>query len=148
MFARKGAQLSRVVNTESNNTSRKRYLQSVATAIRYASENQIDEQELRDILAFLILALREINELNEKTVSAWEKRGYWVKADRYRIQWAWVNDGLILLDTNLKRNDVQSCMSAAASLAQHLTDINLTKRNRSSKPWLNAWELWNEQIRG
>ncbi len=35
------------------------------------------------------LALEEINSNIDKSVEAWEKRGYWVKADKFRLDWEW-----------------------------------------------------------
>ena len=42
-----------------------------------------------DLVAFIALALLEIDANIEKTVAPWEKRDYWVKADRFRMQWGW-----------------------------------------------------------
>ena len=47
------------------------------------------DKTTKDLVAFVILALREIAAGIEKSVTAWEKRGYWVKADKYRMDWEW-----------------------------------------------------------
>jgi len=114
----------------------------MAAALRYASETDIKENEQRDILVFLLLSLRSIDNLNEKTITAWEKRGYWVKADRYRMQWSWVNKALKELDANITSDNLQASTLTAAHLAQYLTDIQLSKRKRSMRPWINAWNEW------
>jgi len=134
--------LSRIIKAESNSTQRKRILEGIAAALRFAAQNQPDEHDVRDILAFLLLSLRSIAELNETTVLAWEKRGYWVKADRYRMQWAWVQQALTELNTSVSGGDMQSGILTAAKLAQHVSDIQLSARKRNMKPWINAWDEW------
>ena len=36
--------------------------------------------------------LEAIDESIEQSVAAWEKRGYWLKADRFRQEWRWAGD--------------------------------------------------------
>jgi hypothetical protein len=47
------------------------------------------DHETKDMVAFIILALKEISSGIDQSVAAWEKRGYWVKADKYRLEWQW-----------------------------------------------------------
>ena len=37
----------------------------------------------------MVLALEEIAVSIDVSVQAWEKRDYWVKADRFRMEWEW-----------------------------------------------------------
>jgi hypothetical protein len=39
----------------------------------------------KDLVAFIVLSLQEINNTIDSSVEAWEKRGYWIKADRFRM---------------------------------------------------------------
>ena len=43
----------------------------------------------RDLAAFIAISLEKIFETVETSVVAWEKKGYWVKADRFRLEWEW-----------------------------------------------------------
>ena len=45
--------------------------------------------EAHDLAAFIAAALKTISEGIDSSVAAWEKRGYWVKADKFRMDWAW-----------------------------------------------------------
>ncbi|MBN1265348.1 MAG: hypothetical protein JXA25_07635 [Anaerolineales bacterium] len=139
--------MSRIINTESNNTQRKKLLEGMAAALRYASVTKMEEKEQQDILAFLVLSLKSIENLNEKTIIAWEKRGYWIKADRFRMDWRWVQNALQELECSFSKEDIQSSILTAAGLAQHLTDINLSSQKRSMRPWINAWVQWKNQAR-
>jgi hypothetical protein len=42
------------------------------------------------LAAYCLEQLHALEALTETTTSAWEKRGYWMKADRYRMEWRWV----------------------------------------------------------
>jgi hypothetical protein len=137
--------LSRIIQTESNSTQRKRFLEGMAVALRYAAEGQMEENEQKDILAFFVLSMRSIDELNEKTILAWEKRGYWIKADKFRMQWNWVRNSLQQLERDISNSDFQSSIITASQLAQHLTEIQLSSKKRAMKPWVNAWSEWKRQ---
>lgn len=45
--------------------------------------------EAKDIAAFIALALQAISDGVDVSVAAWEKRDYWVKADKFRMEWRW-----------------------------------------------------------
>lgn len=104
----------------------------------------LDEKEKRDILAFMVLSLKEIHQLNEKTITAWENRGYWLKADRFRLQWLWVQRGKDDIEKHLVENDLEASSMAAASLAQHLSDVHISSHRRNMKPWMQSWKYWNQ----
>ncbi|WP_188645918.1 hypothetical protein [Marinithermofilum abyssi] len=55
-------------------------------AIRELAKQQDVTDEARDLAAFISLALQTIYDVS---VLAWEKRGYWVKADRFLMEWMW-----------------------------------------------------------
>ena len=47
-----------------------------------------------EVGAALMESLREISESVNHTAEAWEKRDYWLKADAFRRQWAWVEKSM------------------------------------------------------
>ncbi len=70
--------MSRVINTDGVGKQRNQMSKAVLIAIReLAAKKQIDD-EARDMAAFLSLALTQIHNTVEQSVTAWEKRDYWV----------------------------------------------------------------------
>ncbi len=58
-------------------------------AIRQLMKQSQPDDSTRDLAAYIGMALIEIGETIDISVQAWEKRGYWVKADRFRMEWEW-----------------------------------------------------------
>ena len=89
--------MSRIINTDSTGKQRTQLSKAVAIAVRELSKQTDFGDEARDLAAFMALALQSIHAGIDSSVAAWEKRGYWVKADRFRMEWAWAGptaDGL------------------------------------------------------
>ncbi len=84
--------MSRVINPERAGKERNRLARSVVGAIRRLGEQAEVNDVTRDLAAYIPLALFAITDTIDSTVEAWEKRGYWVKADRYRMEWIWTEN--------------------------------------------------------
>jgi hypothetical protein len=83
--------MSRVVRVRSLAAQRRSLLKALASALgRWRQTPGPDASERRDLAAFCLEQLHGLEALTETTTSAWEKRGYWMKADRYRMEWRWV----------------------------------------------------------
>src|SRR5512141_2884613 len=81
--------MSRVINPDSAGKDRNRLTKSIVLAMRELARQNAPGQESRDLAAFIALALQSISDGIDVSVAAWEKRGYWVKADRFRMDWMW-----------------------------------------------------------
>jgi hypothetical protein len=81
--------MSRVINPDSAGKERTRLSKAILIAIRELARKTEPDGEARDLAAFVSLALQTIAEGIDVSVAAWEKRDYWIKADRFRMEWAW-----------------------------------------------------------
>ena len=84
--------MGRVIHLERAGKERNRLARQVLTAIRLLGQQEGIDERTRDLAAFVGLALEDLFATVDPTVEAWEKRGYWVKADRYRMEWRWTDD--------------------------------------------------------
>ncbi len=134
--------MSRVVRTESATRTRERLTQVIALALRGLLEGDLGDGQLRDRLAFTALALDEIASSANDTCSAWEKRGYWVKADRFRAEWSWVEQPRRELREALQAGDIPAAAARAVGLLVRLASIHIPARLQASRPWENAWDSW------
>jgi hypothetical protein len=96
--------------------------------------------QTRDLAAFIAIALASIYETIDLSVAAWEKRGYWVKADRFRMDWAWTESLGAALRKALLADDWAGVAAVSAQLMQRLDDVTVPKRNQIGTPWVGAWE--------
>jgi len=132
--------LSRVINPESAGKDRTRLAKSTVLALRTLARKQEADTETRDLAAFIALALEEIAITIDPSVQAWEKRGYWVKADRFRMEWMWAEK----LGSNMRNavleEDWGNVAQTAAHVAQKLGSIKVPDRHRMGTPWVGAWK--------
>lgn len=130
--------MSRVINTDGVGKQRTQLSKAVLIAIReLAAKKQIDD-EARDMAAFLALALGKIHETVDESVRAWEKRDYWIKADQFRMQWAWAYASSQKARQAVLLNDWGELAVLIPEIAAKLGTVKLPKSNTVGKPWTGA----------
>ena len=131
--------MSRLINPESAGKQRTQLTKGVVLAIRELMKQEQADENTRDLAAFIGLALIEIGETIDVSVQAWEKRGYWVKAERFRMEWEWVTQlGRGMLDA-LRAEDWNQVAMLSVRIAQRLQKVQVAERNRIGQPWIGAW---------
>ena len=93
------------------------------------------------------LALEEIAGSIDASVEAWEKRGYWVKADRFRLDWEWAGSSAAKLRSALAIEDWGSVAMAAVTIAQKLGKVTVPVRHRLGTPWVGAYQSLKKQTK-
>ena len=138
--------MARVINTQPGARRRRGLVKEMALALRHAGETGADEAAQRDLFAFLVMTLKEIVESVDETGSAWEKRGYWVKADRFKLEWEWVQSGLESLEKALLAGDLGACAAAAIRLVPRVGGVKPPRKAASNPAWLGAWRVWSSSL--
>jgi hypothetical protein len=124
---------------------RERLLKGVVLALReLATRSRVDD-ETRDLVAFIALALNGIHATVDVTCAAWEKRDYWLKADQFRREWAWAGRTAEKLERVVLGDEWQNLGQLIPELAKHLEKVTLPKRNNLGTPWLGAYAELREQ---
>ncbi|MEX2161520.1 MAG: hypothetical protein WD751_06345 [Anaerolineales bacterium] len=132
--------MGRIIRTENLATDRNRLMKAMAVALRELTKLSGFNAQARDLAAFLVLALDGIAETIERSVLPWERRGYWVKADRFRMDWAWVERVRVELRAAVEREDPGEVAEALAALGEKLRGVQVSKNHRLGTPWIGAWE--------
>jgi len=133
--------LSRVINPDSVGKERNQLVKSVVVALRVLMSQEKADEHTYDLAAYIILALRKIADSIDLSVVAWEKRGYWVKADRFRIEWMWTGEMSEAMRNALYQNDLGSIASNSAKIASKLHGVKVPVNHRMGTPWVGAWDL-------
>lgn len=97
----------------------------------------------RDLAAFISIALQTISDGIEASVAAWEKRDYWVKADKFRMEWAWAAPTAQKMRTAVLADDWATVAALSASIAQKFGKIQVSENNRLGSPWIGAFKRLN-----
>src|SRR5512136_462132 len=95
--------------------------------------------QTRDLAAFIALALETIAGTIDASVTAWEKRGYWVKADRFRMEWAWSETLGKGMRQAVIAEDWMKVAQLSAQVAQKLSTVQVPQRHRLGTPWEGAY---------
>ena len=111
----------------------------MALALREMAKKSSYDEESRDLAAFLVLALDNVAESIERSVLAWEKRGYWVKADRFRMEWAWAESLRTKMRAAVNTEKPEEIAMAASTLSDKLKGVKVSERHRLGSPWHGAW---------
>ena len=135
--------MGRVINTENLATERNRLLKGMALAVREMGKKSSYDDEARDLAAFLVLALDAVAESVERSVLPWEKRGYWVKADRFRMDWAWAEALRTKIRAAVNAERPDEVALAAAVLTDKLKNVKIAEKHRMGSPWQGAWSQMN-----
>lgn len=137
--------MTTIKGSENGAALRNRLSKSIVKALRLLMQKQEPDEESRDLAAFIVLALEKIAESVETTASAWEKRDYWLKADRFRQDWAWCEVRSQALAAALQADDWVRVAQELALIGQALRGVEVSANNRLGKPWVGAWEKFSER---
>ena len=132
--------MGRVINPEGVGKERTQLMRSVVLALRELMQQDTIDHKTKDIAAYLALALKAIDQTVEVSVTACEKRGYWLKADRFRMEWAWAGRHGENLRKAILADDWSQVAQIAAVVAEKVKQIEVPKRHGLNSPWDGAWD--------
>jgi len=133
--------MSRITKISSQGSERTRLLKVVVYAAQQLIERENLDDESRDIVAYIILSLDRLIEGINVTITAWERRDYWIKVEKFKASWMWVwrirklfSDALIVKSMNNVRAATQLLLTEIPVITPH-------RRPNIPRPWLGAWEI-------
>lgn len=135
--------MTRIINLDGVGKQRKKLTREVVLAVRELMRQVEVTDETRDLAAFIAMNLQAIYETIDRTVAAWEKRDYWVKADRFRLEWAWSGKLAEDMREAIRNDDWQTVALTSAEAGQKLHKVQVPKRHRMGEPWHGAWAEFN-----
>jgi hypothetical protein len=138
--------LGRVINPDGVGKERTRLTRAIVLAIRELMKQTEPDNQTRDLAAFISLALAAVDETIDVSVTAWEKRGYWLKADRFRLEWDWAKIWGEKMQQALLTEDWAQVAAAAVRVAEKLQSVKVPQRHRLGTPWVGAWDKLKEQV--
>ena len=139
--------MSRVINLESTGKKRNQLMRTCAEIIRHLSQKQSPDEEAVDMAATLVYCLRGIADGIESSARAWEKRDYWIKAERFLVKWLWVSEAAADLEDIIYNQAWDLLPRLLAELAARFSDIKIVKFTRKANTWAGAYQRlvdeWN-----
>jgi len=130
--------MSRVINTNSPGSIRNASRRTIAEILKRMVAKRSMDDEARDMAAAIVLELDRMAATIETTCDAWEKRNYFLKADRFRLDWEWVRPAADRLRTVILDEEWPRVPLELASLFPRFGDISIAKMTRSADAWEGA----------
>jgi hypothetical protein len=101
----------------------------------------------RDLASYISLALESIYGTIGASVAAWEKRGYWLKADRFQMEWDWTDRLSNNMCVAILNEDWPNVAMTSAQVAEKLKQVEVPQRNQIGTPWVGAWAQLKQKNR-
>ena len=137
--------MSLIIQTDSVGKQRNQLLKAIVISIRELMKQNSINSSTRDLAAFISSALLTVHDTVDRSVVPWEKRGYWVKADKFRLEWAWTKQLGDEMTQATREEDWGTVAILAAQVGQRLSGTEVSDRHRMGKPWIGAWERMKKQ---
>jgi hypothetical protein len=137
--------MSRVINVANPGKRRNTARRTIAELLRRLMLQPELDEETKDMVAALVLNLREIAATIDTTTEAWEKRDYYLKADRFRLEWEWVAPAAQSLEELVLQERWEALPQELAGLAPRFADIRVAKMTRSPSAWRGSYALLLQQ---
>ena len=132
--------MSRVINTNSPGKRRNAQLRAIAELLRRLSQQPAINDETKDMTAALVYCLRAIDDTVEESARAWEKRGYWKKADDFQQKWWWASLEAAALRKLVADDAWQELPERMIKLLPKVSHIQLKRMTRDPSEWRGAYQ--------
>ncbi len=137
--------MSRVINIDNPAKRRSANQRTIAELLRRLSQTTSLDGEVKDMAATIVFSLQEISAGVEQTVTAWEKRDYWMKAERFLREWEWAGEMAANLE-DVIRNDAWDLLPGLlAELFPRYTDMQIKTMTRKRDVWEGAYRKLKAQ---
>lgn len=131
--------MSRIVSTEGPGKIRSQHRRTIAEALRRLSQKPRLDEEAQDLAALIVICLHRIADTIEQTTEAWEKRDYYLKADRFREEWRWVEPMADQLSAVIYEERWSQLPDVLVQLMPHFSDVKIAKLTRKPSLWKGAY---------
>jgi hypothetical protein len=132
--------MSRTFKVDSPGKVRSQVMRTAAEILRHLSQKQALDAETKDLTALMVFCLRQIAQGIDESAMAWEKRDYWVKAERFRQRWSWAGRHAARLEKLVRREAWDQLPEMLAELFPNFAGVKVTRFTRESALWDGAYE--------
>ena len=132
--------MSRLIQIENQTTIRNRNRRSIAEMLRLLMQKPSFDDEAKDMAAAIVLLLREIYEGVEQAAVAWEKRDYWLKAERFMRKWRWTLEMAADMDDVIRHEAWDLLPELWGDLVTKFDDLKIKTMTRDATLWRGAYQ--------
>lgn len=140
--------MGRVINTNNPGKRRNAAMRTIAEILRRLGQHQGSiNDDVRDMVAMIVFCLKEIDDTVIESIEAWEKRGYWQKADKFQVEWMWAEQSASRIERMLKSENWNELPEIMIKLFPHFSDIEIKTMTRNEKEWQGCYDRLMAQVK-
>ena len=132
--------MSRIIATERPGKIRNQHRRTIAEALRRLGQKPRLDDEAKDLASLIVFCLHGMSDTVDQTIEAWEKRDYWMKAERFREEWRWMDILADELSAVIYGGQWEQLPAVMAGLMPHFADIRIKQMTRKPTLWRGAYE--------
>ncbi|HQZ70045.1 MAG: hypothetical protein ACH37Z_03380 [Anaerolineae bacterium] len=132
--------MGRLISVESPSTIRQRWRRTIAEALKHLMAKRELDEEVKDLSALIVFALREISAGVEQSASVWDKKHYYIKADHLRADWEWADRTAERMVRLIQVDDWLRLPVVLAEMAPRFADVNVNQFTRTNQLWRGAFK--------
>jgi len=137
--------MSRVISIEAPGKIRNQHRRTIAEALRRLSQKPQLDGEAKDLAALIVFSLHGMADTVDQAIDAWEKRDYWMKAERFREQWRWLEPTADELGAVIYDGRWEQLPAVLAQLMGYFADVKVKKLTRKPALWRGAYERFMQE---
>jgi hypothetical protein len=131
--------MGRVISTERPGNTRNYHRRTIAESLRRLSQKPGLDEEAKDLAALIIVSMHGIADTVDRTLDAWERRDYYMKAERFREQWRWLEPLTDQLSAVVYEGDWDQLPGVLVQLMPHFSDVTIKQMTRGPELWEGAY---------
>ena len=132
--------MSRVINTNSPTKIRNARRRLIAELMQRMGGKQEIDDEVKDMAAAIVFSLREIYDTCETAAKAWEKRDYWIKAERFLREWRWTRTMAANIEDVIREDAWELIPQLLIELFPKFNDIQVKTLTKKPIEWEGAYK--------
>jgi hypothetical protein len=132
--------MSRVININNPTKIRNQNRRLIAELLRRLSQKPDVDTETKDMAAVMVFSLREIANGVEQSAAAWEKRGYWMKSERFIREWGWTGETAANLEDVIRNEAWDLLPRLLAEMFPRFADVQIKTMTKSPDTWQGAYK--------
>ena len=137
--------MSRVINTNSPTKIRNQNRRLIAELMQRLGKKQEVDDEVKDMAAAIVFSLRTIYDTCESAAKAWEKRDYWIKAERFLREWRWTQKMAANIEDVIREDAWDLIPQLLMELFPKFSDIQVKTLTKKPIEWQGAYKRLMDQ---
>lgn len=132
--------MSRLIQIDNPTTVRNRNRRTIAEILRRLLQKSAIDDEAKDMAATIVLLLHEIYMGVEQSAAAWEKKDYWMKAERFMRDWRWTQELAADMDDVIRHEAWDLLPELLANLYPRFQEMEIKSMTRQPSSWQGAYQ--------